>query len=139
MLTPRNMSEARLAVSFRGFLDQDELRSTYENSHLFLHPSRTGADGNREGVPNAMLEAMATGLPVVATDHGGIPEAVDDGASGFLVAEDDEAAVLNRMLRIAGDAALWTDLGKTATRHVRERFERGAQIAALEAVYERVI
>ena len=127
------------AVSFRGFLDQDELRSTYENAHLFLHPSRTGADGNREGVPNAMLEAMATGLPVVATDHGGIPEAVDDGASGFLVAEDDENAVLQRMQEIAGNAMLWTELGKTATQHVRERFERGAQIAALEAVYDSVI
>ena len=127
------------AVSFRGFLDQDELRSTYENAHLFLHPSRTGADGNREGVPNAMLEAMATGLPVVATDHGGIPEAVDDGASGFLVAEDDENAVLQRMQEIAGNATLWTELGKTATQHVRERFERGAQIAALEAVYDSVI
>ncbi len=126
-------------VTFRGFLDQTELRETCEQAHLFLHPSRTGADGNREGVPNAMLEAMATGLPVVATDHGGIPEAVDDGASGFLVAENDADAVLAKMLEIARDESTWSRLGRTANQHVRERFERGAQIAALEAVYRDVI
>ncbi len=62
-------------ISFTGFISQEELRDIYYRSHIFLHPSQTGHDGNQEGIPNSMLEAMATGLPVFATEHGGIPEA----------------------------------------------------------------
>ena len=72
-------------VRFVGFLSQARLREQFYESHIFLHPSELGADGNQEGVPNAMLEAMASGLPVFATNHGGIPEAIEHGAS-FLLA-----------------------------------------------------
>src|SRR5215475_15117748 len=57
-------------VSFTGFLSQDQLREIYYRSHIFLHPSQIGRDGNQEGIPNSMLEAMATGLSVFATEHG---------------------------------------------------------------------
>ena len=69
-------------VFFRGFISQKELRELFYSSHIFLHPSETGADGNQEGVPNSMLEAMASGLPVFATIHGGIPEAIENDRSG---------------------------------------------------------
>src|SRR5438477_374187 len=77
------------AVYFPGFVSQEELRQLLYSSHLFLHPSETGRDGNQEGVPNSMLEAMATGLPVFATRHGGIPEAVGHKISAMLVEERD--------------------------------------------------
>src|SRR5204863_40364 len=66
------------AVDFVGFVSQEQLRELFYEAHIFLHPSETGRDGNQEGVPNSMLEAMATGLPVFATRHGGIPEAVEN-------------------------------------------------------------
>jgi len=81
-------------VSFTGFLSQEQLREIYYRSHIFLHPSQTGRDGNQEGIPNSMLEAMASGLPVFATEHGGIPEAIEHGVSGVLVPERDEFALV---------------------------------------------
>src|SRR5204862_6999785 len=85
-------------VSFSGFVSQDELREIYYRSHIFLHPSQTGRDGNQEGIPNAILEAMATGLPVFATEHGGIPEAIENGVSGLLVPERDDEALARALL-----------------------------------------
>src|SRR5205807_7511139 len=74
-------------VSFTGFVSQEQLREIYYRSHIFLHPSQMGRDGNQEGVPNSMLEAMASGLPVFATQHGGITEAIENDTSGELVPE----------------------------------------------------
>src|ERR1700719_3760206 len=71
-------------VFFPGFISQTQLRELFYQSHIFLHPSEVGGDGNQEGVPNSMLEAMASGLPVFATEHGGIPEAIENGRSGIL-------------------------------------------------------
>ena len=86
------------AVSFCGFVSQDQLRNLYYSSHIYLHPSQMGSDGNQEGVPNSMLEAMATGLPVFATRHGGIPEVIDDGKNGTLVTERDAVALANALV-----------------------------------------
>src|SRR5213594_571959 len=77
-------------VHFLGFLSQPKLHELYANAHLFLHPSEISPNQDQEGVPNSALEAMATGLPVVATRHGGIPEAVEHGRTGFLGAEGDD-------------------------------------------------
>src|SRR5450432_1610027 len=87
-------------VHFRGFLSQADLLELYAQSHLFLHPSETPPDENQEGIPNSILEAMSTGLPVAATRHGGIPEAVQHGRSGLLVEERDFEALANAMKEI---------------------------------------
>src|SRR5207247_10665757 len=90
--------KVRHAVTFNGFLTQTARRREMYAAHVFAHPSRTTPDGNREGIPNALLEAMASGAPVVATWHGGIPEAVKDGRSGLLVAEGDHAAMAKALI-----------------------------------------
>lgn len=123
-------------VRFPGFLDQPGLAALYADSHIFIHPSRTTAGQDQEGVPNSLLEAMATGLPVVATRHGGIPEAVEDGVSGLLVPEGDAPAASAALLRIAADPDLAARLGRSASETIRREFERSAQIARLESCYD---
>jgi glycosyltransferase involved in cell wall biosynthesis len=126
-------------VRFTGFIDQDRLSELYHGSHIFIHPSQLTADQNQEGIPNSMLEAMATGLPVVATRHGGIPEAVRNGETGLLVAERDEVALFENMRRLIQKPGLWESLGHSAASDVRENFEQAAQIANLEACYDELL
>lgn len=123
-------------VRFTGFIYEDAVKREMAAAHLFVHPSRTTGDGDREGVPNAMLEAMATGLPVVATRHGGIPEAVTDGASGLLVPENDAPGLAAAIARVLGDEELRHRLAGGARRSIEDGFDRAAQIRRLEALYK---
>ena len=107
------------AVGLRGFLGQADLARLYAEAHFFVHPSEMTADQNQEGVPNSMLEAMATGLPVLATWHGGIPEAVEAGRTGILVPERDDAGLLRAMLDLAGAPERAFEMGRAASESVR--------------------
>jgi colanic acid/amylovoran biosynthesis glycosyltransferase len=124
------------AVEWLGFLNQKQLVEAFRSAHLFVHPSRTGQDGNREGVPNAMLEAMATGLPVVATRHGGIPEAVEHGHSGLLVEEGDATAHEPPLAYLLTHDSQRLALGLAGAETVRRVFSREASIASLEEIYD---
>src|SRR5438876_4170777 len=126
-------------VHFVGFLPQPKLLDLYASSHLFLHPSEISPNQDQEGVPNSVLEAMATGLPVVATRHGGIPEAVDHGRTGFLVAEEDHVGLANAMQEITQVPGLLTEMGLRARAAVMDRFEQDSQIDQLESFYEEAI
>jgi colanic acid/amylovoran biosynthesis glycosyltransferase len=126
-------------VSFTGFVSQEELRQIYYRSHFFLHPSQTGRDGNQEGIPNSMLEAMATGLPVFATEHGGIPEAIENGASGVLVPERDDEALTRALLNAAQDPGLLRRIGDAGAEAVKHNFDWATQAQRLEDIYLRMI
>jgi colanic acid/amylovoran biosynthesis glycosyltransferase len=123
-------------VSFPGFVSQAKLRDLLYQSHLFIHPSITGPDGDREGVPNAILEAMASGLPVVASWHGGIPEAVEHGETGLLAPEHADADLAGEMIGIAGDRDRYTAMSANAARSVAANWEIQAQTRVLEALYD---
>ncbi len=122
-------------VRFSGFVSQAALRELFYQSHIFLHPSEHGADGNQEGVPNSMLEAMATGLPVFATTHGGIPEAIEDGVSGVLVAERDHAALAKELLSSAAAPDRLTSLAQAGAAAVAAKFEQRESVRQLERYY----
>lgn len=126
-------------VTFPGFLPQAKLHALFAASHLFLHPSELGPDGDQEGVPNSMLEAMATGLPPLATHHGGIPEAVEDTVSGRLVAEGDHAALAAAMLALATDPARYEAMSAAASASVRTRFDLDDQARVLGDLYAEAI
>jgi colanic acid/amylovoran biosynthesis glycosyltransferase len=126
-------------VSFTGFVSQEQLRDIYYRSHIFMHPSQTGLDGNQEGIPNSMLEAMATGLPVFATRHGGIPEAVESGVSGVLVPERDHEALAQALLVAAKDPGVLTRISHSGVEAVRQKFDLGRQAQRLEETYFKLL
>ncbi|OQX53652.1 MAG: colanic acid biosynthesis glycosyltransferase WcaL, partial [Candidatus Cloacimonas sp. 4484_209] len=84
-------------VKFLGVVNQDELLKLYQYVHIFILPSMTARNGDQEGIPVVLMEAQATGLPVISTFHSGIPEGVLDGKSGFLVPEKDVDALADRL------------------------------------------
>jgi colanic acid/amylovoran biosynthesis glycosyltransferase len=126
-------------VSFTGFVSQERLREIYYQSHIFLHPSQIGGDGNQEGVPNSMLEAMASGLPVFATEHGGIPEAIENGVSGVLVPEHDHEALSRALLSAAQDLIFLSRIAGRASEVVRKNFDLRTQAHRLDDIYLQII
>ena len=126
-------------VSFTGFISQEQLRDLYQGSHIFLHPSETGADGNQEGIPNSMMEAMASGLPVFATRHGGIPEAVENSVSGVLVPEHDHEELAGALLSAAQDSDFLSRIARNGAAVVCEKFDLQMQARRLEDIYLRTV
>jgi colanic acid/amylovoran biosynthesis glycosyltransferase len=126
-------------VSFTGFVPQEQLRKIYYASHIFLHPSQTGHDGNQEGIPNSMLEAMASGLPVFATRHGGIPEAIENGVSGVLVPERDHEKLTAALLDAVTHPEFLSQIARSGAATVRENFDLNSQARRLEDIYLRLI
>jgi colanic acid/amylovoran biosynthesis glycosyltransferase len=143
---PRRSSLERLAtelqledkIQFTGFVSQSALLTLYQESHFFLHPSEQTPNGDQEGVPNSLLEAMATGLPCLTTRHGGIPEAVTHLESGILVPESDLAGLEHWLDRLATDDALRDSLGKQAAQTIKAKFDLTSQIEKLEEIYFRL-
>jgi glycosyltransferase involved in cell wall biosynthesis len=126
-------------VSFTGFVSQEQLCELYYASHIFLHPSQTGRDGNQEGIPNSMLEAMASGLPVFATQHGGIPEVIENAVSGVLVRERDHEKLAAALLDAAKDPEFLSRIARTGAEIVRKNFDLRAQAQRLDDTYLKII
>ncbi|MEP6777497.1 MAG: glycosyltransferase [Chthoniobacterales bacterium] len=122
-------------VDFAGFVSQNELRQLFYRSHIFLHPSETAADGNQEGIPNSMLEAMASGLPVFATAHGGIPEAITHQESGILVAEGDAEELARELVDMVARPDELARIARNGASVVADKFERRIQARQLEEFY----
>jgi colanic acid/amylovoran biosynthesis glycosyltransferase len=110
------------SVRFLGSQDQDAVRRAMLEAHLFMLPSVTAEDGDQEGIPTVLLEASSTGLPVLSTWHSGIPDAVVDGETGYLVPERDVEALADRLHHLLEDPGLWGTLGRNGRRHIEESF-----------------
>jgi glycosyltransferase involved in cell wall biosynthesis len=126
-------------VTFTGFLAREQLEEAYRRHHLFVHPSRTTPEGDREGIPNSVLEAMAYGLPVVSTRHSGIPEAITDGQDGLLVEHPDPSALAAALQQLIDNPSLYERLSRNAHDTVLKRFSLAANAAALEALYREAL
>lgn len=84
-------------IEMPGFMPSHQVKEMLEQADVFLLPSITGTDGDMEGIPVALMEAMAVGIPVISTVHSGIPELVESGKSGWLVPENDAQALAERL------------------------------------------
>lgn len=118
-------------VQLAGKLAREQVLERYARAAVFVQPSRIAADGDRDGIPNVLLEAMAMGLPVVATRVSGIPELVRDGINGLLVEPDAAPALadaVERLLRAPAQAAAF---GQAARAAVAGGFDNDANLATL--------
>ena len=107
-------------VEMPGFKPSHEVKAMLDDADVFLLPSVTGADGDMEGIPVALMEAMAVGIPVVSTLHSGIPELVEADKSGWLVPENDACALAQRL---AAFSQLDTDELAPVVKRAREKVE----------------
>ena len=135
--TCRRLGIDRL-VTLAGRTDEDGVAEHYRGSDLLVHPSVTAGDGDAEGLPNVVVEAAATGLPAVATRHGGIAEAVADGVTGLLVAERDVTGLADAIRALAADPVRRLAMGEAAAELARERFGLARQVARHLELYREV-
>jgi len=123
-------------VNWVGSANHDAIISFLQDAHIFLSPSVTASNGDQEGIPNAIKEAMATGLPVLTTIHGGIPELVKDGITGFLVPERDVDALAERLGYLIDREEQWQGMGTSGRMHVYKNYEINTLNDRLENIYE---
>lgn len=128
----------RVDATFVGSRPPDAVQRHLAEARMLAAPSKTAPDGDTEGLPTTILEAAALGLPVVATRHSGIPEAVLDGRTGLLTPEADPEALAGSLRRLLGDAGLRHRLGARGREHVAAHFDLTSQNRRLEDLYDEV-
>jgi colanic acid/amylovoran biosynthesis glycosyltransferase len=121
-----------------GWKDHHEVARLVAEASLFLCPSMTSASGDEEGIPVALMEAMASGLPVISTNHSGIPELVEDGVSGYLVGQRDAEALAGRIAHLMEHPDLWAPMGFAG--HLRVQAHHNLDILndQLADIYQRL-
>jgi glycosyltransferase involved in cell wall biosynthesis len=108
---------------------QSQLFDEYQKASAFCLPCRVLENGDRDGIPNVLMEAMAVGVPVVSTPISGIPELIHDGVNGLLVPSEDPRALADAFLRLTNDNRLAADLSRNAQETIESRFN-GDKLAA---------
>jgi glycosyltransferase involved in cell wall biosynthesis len=126
------------SIHFAGHLGRDEVAAWMRRACVLAVPSTTGASGDAEGLPNVVVEAAASGLPVVATNHAGIPEAVADGVTGLLVPERDSAALAQALAALLRGPDRRNRMADAARRRAVAKFDAARQMERLESHYDRL-
>ncbi len=123
-------------VKLLGYQTHDVFVKQLEETHLLLQPSITAKDGDSEGgAPTVLLEAQASGVPVLSTLHADIPEVVKDGESGYLVPEKDSYSLSERMLYFLDNSDKWSQMGCAGRKHIEKNHDIKKQVKLLESFY----
>lgn len=123
-------------VRFRGALAQEAVREAYRQTDVFALPCVISEDGDRDGIPTVLLEAMACGLPVVSTRVSGIPELVESGRDGILVEPRNPEMLADALDRLLSDADLRKKLGQAASTKVTEKFSVERSVTKLLGLFQ---
>jgi len=121
-------------IDWRGPQDQAAVIAAYRHADLFVLAARIAADGDRDGLPNVLMEAQATGLACIATDVSAIPELIVDGLTGVLVPAGDPAAFAAAVERLAATPERRAEMGRAGAARVRRDF---AMTAGIDRLAER--
>ncbi|MCA9406994.1 MAG: glycosyltransferase, partial [Candidatus Omnitrophica bacterium] len=114
--------ELQSHVKFLGSVTSEIVLKLCQNTDLFLLPSVVAKDGDSEGIPVVLMEAMAMNLPIVSSIHTGIPELVKDGISGYLVPEKDVQGLADRILQLIQNKDLRKTMGQEGRKVVQKEF-----------------
>ncbi len=122
-------------VKLLGYVAPAAFRKLMEDAHLLMLPSITASDGDMEGTPFVLMEALAMGIPIVSTYHADIPEIVKDGENGFLVPEKDAEALAEKLIHLIQHPESWGTMGRAGRAHVMEHFNTASQFEKLLHIY----
>jgi glycosyltransferase involved in cell wall biosynthesis len=122
-------------IRFRGRMRRHEIASLLHSADVLVAPSVPTAAGRREGIPVVLMEAMASGLPVIASNISGIPELVENGRSGLLVEPRQPDQLADALMRLHGDPELRDRLGKQGRQRVMDEYDLHKNTAALAAYF----
>ena len=118
-------------IEWRGARAQPDVLAAYRAADIFVLASKIAPDGDRDGLPNVLMEAQSQGLVCIASDLAGIPELIEDETTGLLVPPGDPIALAAALARLIGEPALRERLGAAGERRVRREFDADATIGML--------
>jgi colanic acid/amylovoran biosynthesis glycosyltransferase len=125
-------------VTFLGSRSSDDVDAAYRRCSMLVLPCRVDADGDRDGLPTVLVEALARAVPVISTDVVGIPELVRDGVTGLLTPPEDAGAIASAIATLLDDHALAVRLGEAGRRLVARDYDPERSARALAAVFAEV-
>jgi glycosyltransferase involved in cell wall biosynthesis len=126
-------------VGFLGAVSTEEVARLMRRACVLAVPSVTARDGDSEGLPTVIMEAAASALPAVGSDHGGIAEAIETGRTGLIVPERNAGALADALLEILSSADRRAGMGQAALKLAEQRFDARRQNARLETLYDEVL
>ena len=126
-------------IKLVGQASEDEVAAILDDAHIFLLSSVTARNGDEEGIPNALKEAMARGMPVISTYHSGIPELVDNDVSGFLVSQRNSAMLAKKIEHLINNSSMWYKMGLAGHTKIKNNYDKEKINDRLVSIFRKLV